>query len=103
MNKLALSILTAIIIFPYINSSAAFAQNNQTDRYDRLERRENQPTQKKRKARYHRDRNQVKYQRQVTDIRDEYEKKSVMYDQINQNLQQLDAGGGTHIEYDSGF
>lgn len=100
MNKLTLSILTAIIIFPSINSFAAFAKDTRVDRYHRLEHRKNYPTRKKLKHRYH---DKVRYQRRVSNIMDRYKKKSAVYNSINRNLQQLDAGGGTHYEYNSGF
>jgi len=95
MKKLTLSILTAIIIFPSINSFAAFAQDTRVDRYHRLEHRKNYTTRKKLKHRY---RDKVRYQRQVTNIMDRYKKKSAVYNSINENLKQLDAGGGNNYE-----
>jgi hypothetical protein len=66
VKKLTLSILTAIIIFPCIDSFAAFTQNTQGEFHARLEQKENRSTRKKLISRY---RTQAKYQRQLRKLR----------------------------------
>ncbi|MGL5832236.1 MAG: hypothetical protein ACRC1Z_03275 [Waterburya sp.] len=99
MNKLTLSIsiLTAIIVFPSIN---AFAQDIQADVYNQSAREENEHTLEELEAEYQ---DKLEYQQQVSEIIDEYEKQSAVYDAANEMVQQLDAGGGTNSEYEYGF
>jgi hypothetical protein len=105
MKKLALSILTAIIICPSINSFAASARDTKVDDDYRSKPEAHLLARKKLKHRYHLQRlkhryqSKLNYQRRLTNIKADLKMNTAKNRMINDLNNSISVDGSTYMEY----
>jgi hypothetical protein len=96
MKKLALSILTAIIICPSINSFAASARDTKVDDDYQSKPEAHLLARKRLKHRYQ---SKLNYQRRLTNIKADLKMNRAKNRVINDINDSISVGGGTYMEY----